>query len=163
MDYTTLYACEPNMYYQLHHHTLLIKLTYVASLNNIPYTWYNLRSLCHYAIIVTRAPYQTYIALTLFQIALGQPIWFFQSLNSYNWSSLLYYSLKHSLHIPSSTTYGTLRNCFSYPTTSKLIRDRVQSTKTQYSVPSFFFFFCYSLFKFDIQNYVIVISLVTIY
>ena len=27
----------------------------------------------------------------------------------------------------------------------------------------FFFFFCYSLFKFDIQNYVIVISLVTIY
>ena len=124
------------MYHQLHHHTLLIKLTYVASLNNIPYTWYNLRSLCHYAIIVTRAPYQTYIALTLFQIALGQPIWFFQSLNSYNWSSLLYYSLKHSLHIPSSTTYGTLRNCFSYPTTSKLIRVRDQSTKTQYSVPS---------------------------
>ena len=122
---------------QLHHHTLLIKLTYIASLHNIPYTCplikltiiTSLRHYCH-------TPYQTYIALTLFHIASGQPIWFLQSFIPYNWSSLLFYSLKHSLPIPSSTTYGTLRNCFSYPATSKLIRGRVQSTKTQYSVPS---------------------------
>ena len=41
-----------------------------------------------------------------------------------------------AIHSFFDITYGTLRNCFPYPATSKLIGDRVQSTWTQYSVPS---------------------------
>ena len=61
---------------QLHHHTLLIKLTNAASLHHIPYTCplIKLTELHHYTIIVTHAPYQNYITLTLFHITQGQPI-----------------------------------------------------------------------------------------
>ena len=86
-------------------------------------------------MIVTRAPYQIYITLTLYHIAQSQPIWFLQIFNSYNWSSFLFHSLKYSPHISSPFTYGILRNCFSYPVTLKLFQDRDQSTKTQCFVP----------------------------
>ena len=39
-------------------------------------------------------------------------------------------------HIPSPVTHGTLRNCFFFPVTFKLIQDHDQSTKAHCSVPS---------------------------
>ena len=70
-------------------------------------------------------------------MAQGQPIyWFLQIFNPYTCRSFLSHSLKDLPHIPFPITYGTLRNCCSYPATSKLIQDRDQSTKTQCSVPS---------------------------
>ena len=97
----------------------------------------NLRTLHYYTIIVTHAPYQLYITLTLYHSAQGQPIyWFLQILNSYTCRSFLLHSFNNLPLFPFLSTYGTFRNYSSYPATSKLIQDRDQSTKTQYSVPS---------------------------
>ena len=91
----------------------------------------------HYTIIVTRASSQLYITLTLYHTAQGQPIYrFLQILNSSTCRLFLFHSFNDLPHFPFISTYGTLRNCSSSPATLKLIQDRDQSTKTQYSVPS---------------------------
>ena len=55
-DHMTLYPTQPSPHLQ----------------QKVPF--HNSTTVRHYVIIVTRAPYQIYIAPTLFHIASGQPI-----------------------------------------------------------------------------------------
>ena len=83
-----------------------------------------------------RAPYWLYITVTLYHIPQCLSIYrFLQIFKFYICHPLLFYPLKDVPHIPSSTTYGILRNYCSSPATSKLMQDRDQSNKTQCSAP----------------------------
>ena len=115
---------------QLHHHTLLIKLTWITSLHLNYITYSKLitsaNSITFYTIIITlhhsRIPLISTVTIHL-QIPWGTQI---------SHSALTFVSSFHKLvPLPSRTISGILRNYCFFPATSRLIQGRTDLTSLE--------------------------------